>query len=225
MLKCQFHIHAAGDPVENISYTYKDIVNEAKRLSYDVLCITCHQRLFFTKKMERYARKKGLLLIPGIEFEINKKHILCINAHPDIEKVDSFEKLKKYKKNHPESLIVAPHPFFPGNNTLKKALIENILLFDAIEYSYAYTKTKNYNDEAVALAKRWKKPIIATSDCHILKYFDLAYTLVDSKKNTSSILQAIKNKRIKITHSPTNYFTIFKIIFLIYYQNLFKKRK
>jgi len=212
MLKCQFHTHSSEDPCDYIAYSAKDLIKKASELKYDVLAITCHRKLVYSKKLQKYAQKKGILLIPGIEFEIDKKHILGINTNREIEKVDSFEKLRNYKKQYPDCLIIAPHPFFPGKDALKKDLINNIDLFDAIEYSFCYTKTKDYNKKAVALAKRWHKPIITTSDCHILKYLDLGYTLIKAEKNTKSIINAIKKQKIKLVSKPISYFKIASII-------------
>lgn len=222
MLKCQFHTHCHGDPVDNIKHTAKELIDEAARLKYDVLCITCHRKLFFSKKLQKYAKKKDILLIPGIEFEINKKHILGINVDQKITEVDSFECLAEYKKSHPDCLIIAPHPFFPTSYCLKNDLIKNIRLFDAIEISWAYTKTKNYNKKAIELAKQWKKPLVATADCHILKYLDIGYTMVESTKNTSSIFKAIRSGKIQIFSKPTSYFKITHFMVQMSWLNLRK---
>ena len=205
MLKCQFHTHAKGDTCDNIKYTPKELIKHASRLSYDVLSITTHNKIIFNKQLKKYAEKKNILLIPGIEFEIDEKHILCINAHKDILEVKTFEDLKNYRKTHSESLIIAPHPFFPGKVALKKSLINNIDLFDAIEISFCYTKQKDFNKEAIALAKRWKKPLIATADCHVLNYLDVSYCWINSKKDTQQIFKAIKQNRIKNHTRPISW--------------------
>lgn len=224
-LKCQFHSHAAGDKVDVIRHSPKQLIDKAAHFNYDVLAITSHRTVIFNKKLQKYAAKKNIILIPGTEFEINGKHILGINIDNDILKVDSFAKLAAYKKSHPNCLIVAPHPFFPGPFCLKKALIENITIFDAIEISFAYTKTKNYNREAIELAHRWKKPLIATSDCHILKYLDLGYTLVKATKNTKSIIVAIKDNKVQPIHHPTTYLTIASSILRVIIPTLASKLK
>lgn len=218
MLKCQFHTHSEQDPEDKISYSEKDLISSAEKLNYDVLAITCHNKIVFNKNLRKFAEKKGILLIPGIELSIKKTHNLILNPTNEILEVKTFEDLRKYKKHHPECLIIAPHPFFPTGKSLKKNLINNIDIYDAIEYSYCYTKSKNYNDEAVALAKRWKKPIVASSDCHILKYLNLSYAEVKAKKSISSIFKAIKQNRIKNHTQPISYFTIFKILFKMIFQ-------
>ena len=227
-LKCQFHTHAIGDILDHISHTPEELIDEAKKLGYNVLSITSHRTVIFTKELESYAKKKGILLIPGIEFEINGKHILGINIDKKIEKIKTFKELERYKSTNKNCLIIAAHPFFPGSMTLKEDLIENIKLFDAIEYSFCYTSTKNYNKKAVILARKEKTPMISTADCHDLKNLDISYTLIKSQKNTIKIIDTIKkssfsNKKIKLITTPISYFKIGKIIAKQEIKNLIKK--
>jgi len=203
------------------------LVDEAKKLGYDVLSITSHRKVIFTKELKEYAQRKGILLIPGIEFEINKKHILGINVDKEIEEIKTFEELETYKSTHKNCLIIAPHPFFPGRTTLKKDLIENIKLFDAIEYSFCYTSTKNFNKKAISIAKESNLPMISTADCHDLKDLDISYSLIRSQKNTIEIIDTIKkssfsDKKIKLITKPISYFKIGKIIVRQEIKNFFK---
>ncbi|MBI5753643.1 PHP domain-containing protein [Candidatus Peregrinibacteria bacterium] len=225
MLKIQLHCHCYGDPVDHINYSPKKLIDEAKRLDYDVLCITLHRRLLFNKKLQKYAAKKRILLLPGIEFEINGKHILAINAHADILNVNNFKKLSNYRQNHCDTLIIAPHPFFPTNECLKKDLTDNIALFDAIEISWAYTKTKNYNKKAIELAKKFNKPLIATSDCHILSHLDNGFTFVEAKKDPRSFIEAVRKNKMKISSKPTSYLSIIRFFGQLFWQNFYRKLK
>lgn len=225
MLKCQFHCHVKGDPLDNIQHSANDLLKHAKKVGFDVVSITCHRKIFFNKNLEKYAKKLGILLIPGIEFEINGKHILCINAHKDIEKVDSYEKLAKYKKDHANSLIIAAHPFFPGKIALKKDLIKNIALFDAIENSFCYTKKINFNKKAQQLAHEHKKPFLSLADCHILPYLDIGYIKVNATKNVIAIIKAIKNHQYQNFTKPQTIFKISKILAQMYSLHLKPRRK
>jgi predicted metal-dependent phosphoesterase TrpH len=224
MLKCQFHSHCSADPVDAINYSAHQLIDEAARLQYDVLAITCHRHLEFSEELKQYAAKKEIILIPGIEFEINKKHILGINVNEEIYKVDSFKKLEKYKESHPECLIIAPHPFFPGPS-LKETFTENITLFDAVEYSWAYTKNINFNSKAIDLAIEYRKPIIATSDCHVLSYLDQGYCFLECEKTVEAIISTIKAGKIKNSHKPTNYFRIARPIIQVASQTIRRKLK
>lgn len=212
----------SGDPEHYHSYSAKDLIKRAEHLNYDVLAITCHNKVIFTKALRNFAKEHNIILIPGAEISIGKKHVLAINIDKEAENTHTFQALREYKRTHPDCLIIAPHPFFPGSNTLKEDLIKNIDIFDAIEHSFCYTTTKNYNSKAIKLARKYAKPLVATSDCHFLKYLDLGYTLVDSQKNIQSIIKAIKQNKITIIHSPIGYFKIFKILIMMTLTSLIK---
>lgn len=224
MLKCQFHVHASGDSRDYIPYSPQDLIKRAAQLKYDAIAITCHCKVIFTKALENYAKQHNIILIPGIELEIDKKHILGINIDPNIEKVQTYKQLQEYKSTHPNCLIIAPHPFFPTGNCLKEKLIENIEVFDAIEHSFCYTTTKNYNRAAIGIAKKYHKPLIATSDSHFIENLDLGYTFVESKKDLNSIIKAVKQNKIKIVHTPIGYFKIFKTILKGFFLTIFFKK-
>ena len=167
------------------------------------------------EKAEKYKEKI---------LKTHKKHILGINVNEEIYKVDSFKKLEKYKESHPECLIIAPHPFFPGPS-LKETFTENITLFDAVEYSWAYTKNINFNSKAIDLAIEYRKPIIATSDCHVLSYLDQGYCFLECEKTVEAIISTIKAGKIKNSHKPTNYFRIARPIIQVASQTIRRKLK
>lgn len=225
MLKCQFHVHTKGDLEDSISYTPEQLIDRASELKYDVLSITCHRVVIFDKKLQEYAEKKGILLIPGIEFEIDGRHILGINIDKDIENVNNFEKLKEYRSSHSECLIIATHPFFPTKKSLKEEFTKNIELFDAVENCFAYTKIINFNKKASKLAQAHSKPIVATSDCHILRYLNIGYVLIEAEKNISSIINSIKKDKIKNITKPTNHLNIFLFFAQTILQNFIGKLK
>lgn len=207
-----------GDPKDNIKYTPKELIQKASDLGYDVLSITSHRKVIFSEDLRNFAIKKGIILLPGIELEINGKDILAINIDKKIENIRSFKELEVYKKSHTDCLVIAAHPFFIFGSLMKRKLIKNIDIFDAIEHSFFYSKSINLNKPAAKIAKKYNKPIISTSDCHLLEHLDIGYTLVNSKKEISSLIKAIKNKQIKIHSTPLTIFGMIKIFLKMLWQ-------
>ncbi len=198
-LKINFHLHTGQDPIDAIRHSEHQLIDEAARLGYDVLSITCHNALIFSDDLKEYAQKKGILLIPGIEKSIHKKHVLIINATVEAQKIRNFEDLREYRKKHPECLTIAAHPYYPGPISLQKNLERHIDLFDAVEYSWYHSKRLNGpNKKAVKTAEKHKKPVLGTADNHILKYVNHTYSLVRAEKTTESIFKAIKANEIEI---------------------------
>ncbi len=226
-LKASLHIHTSEDKKDGhiINYNVYNLIDEAAKSGFNVLGFTPHNKFVFKEEFAEYAKKKGILLIPGVERGLGRffnKHVIILNCDKTIEKVKTLEQLLKYKVEHSEIFILAPHPTYNrlisiGARKLKKY----IDLFDAIEYSAAYSKKLNFhNKRAQKIADSFKKPIISTADVHVLKKLNTDYALIEAVDlTTESVLQAIKyGKFINIT-APKNFFALMKyyINFLIKY--------
>ena len=207
-VKVQFHVHTGRDPVDRPNHTEEEMLDFAAEKKYDVVAITAHNTFIFDKELKSYAAKRNILLIPGIEKDIEGCHVLIINATKEAENVHNFHALQEYKKSHPDCIIIAAHPYYFTNFCLKEKLDQNHALFDAIEYSWYHTRTINkWNKKAEKTAKKYRIPMIATSDNHILKYFDQQYSLIDvEEKNWEEIRKGIKENRIVMNKNPLDFF-------------------
>jgi len=224
--KVQFHCHSGSDPEDLLFHSDKDVINKAVDYHYDALAITCHNKIVHSKKLVAYAKEKGILLIPGIEKTIEGKHVVIINASKDAEFLQNFNDLRLYKKNHPNSLIFAPHPYYPLVS-LGKSLEGNINLFDAIEWSSFYTKHFNFNRKAKRKSKELHLPMIGTADNHVLKYLNHTYSLVSApQKTTHDIINAIKKGNLEIVTKPMNSILLIgmigRLMFLGYVKKLYR---
>jgi len=213
ILKAQLHTHTRQDPKDNIKYTETQLIDHATHLGYNVLAITCNNVVIHNDQLASYAKQKGILLIPGIEKEIEKKRVLILNATIKAQNINTFEDLRKYKDEHPDCLTIASHPFHWSSYSLKKKLIEHIDLFDAIEDNYYRSEKFNtWNHKAHKVAEEYNLPIVGTSDTHILKYMDSTYSIIDAeKKDIKSIFKAIKNHKVETVSQnlkPHNLLTI-----------------
>jgi len=223
-LKINFHLHTGQDPIDAIKHSEHQLIDEAARLGYDVLSITCHNALIFSDDLKHYAEKKGILLIPGIEKSIQRKHVLIINATVEAQKIHTFEDLREYRKKHPECLTVGAHPYYLGPISLQKNLEKQIDLFDVIEYSWYHSKRLNGpNNKAVKMAEKYNKPVLATADNHILKYVNHTYSLVRSEKTVESIFKAIRANEIEIVSHDLPWWKLGTIISYMLLMSWIKK--
>ena len=90
MLKADLHIHTNEDPVDfsKINYSAKDLIKYAAKLHYNVLAITNHNSILYNCMLKSYAKKHGILLIPGTEADIGGKEVLLLNVKQhDIKKI------------------------------------------------------------------------------------------------------------------------------------------
>ena len=210
MLKADFHIHTKEDPYDGyyIPYTAKDLIRTAAKKGFKVLSITCHNYVCFNKGLEWFAKRKGILLIPGAEARIRGKDVVLINiSNNDLRKLKTLKDISKLNES---ALIIAPHPFFFKGECLGHNLIQYIDLFDAIEYSHFYSKFLklpflkflNGNTRAVKVARKYKKPLVGTSDAHRLYEFNRTYTLVNSEKKKDDVIEAVKKGKVRIVTRP-----------------------
>ncbi|RJP60410.1 MAG: hypothetical protein C4541_04090 [Candidatus Auribacter fodinae] len=203
--KADLHIHNASDPRE-IEYgpfglvSPYTIIDKAFEKGYEILSFTNHNNLHSDSNITNYAHSKGILLIPGVELNIEKKHVLLYNIK-DYMEIDSFESLRNYRDE--SSLIVAPHPFYPTGSCLRDALIEYIDCFDAVEYSHFYTRFWNPNKKAVCISDHFKKTIIGSSDTHCIAQFGSTYSLIDATElSIPAIIHAVKNGNAEVVSEP-----------------------
>ena len=202
MLKAQLHAHCKGDPWDKIKYTAKQLIDHAADKGFDVLAITCHNKVVYNQGLSQYAKDRNILLIPGVEKTVQGKHVLIYNTQQeDVDKINSFQDLRKLKREK-DPLVIAPHPFFVTKDCLKGKIIDYLDLFDAWEFSYYYTKLINPNKKMVRLAKKYGKPMMGSSDVHDLTYIDKTYTQIDADKNIESVIKAIRQGRTRVVTKP-----------------------
>jgi predicted metal-dependent phosphoesterase TrpH len=234
MLKIDLHIHSKEDLDDNINYSAKQLINKAKILNFNAISFTFHNNLFFNKELIKYAKLKNILLIPGVEIEIENKHVLIYNISikefKNLKKsCSSFEKfsitLNEIKKKNKDVFVVAPHPYFILPYCVGNLLEKHNNIFDAVEFSWFFTKIFNLNKKGIKIAKKYNLPIIANSDCHLLDRFGKNYSLIDCQNcNVKSIFKAIKQNKIKIVSNPERTTTLIKDALEMLLRETFKKK-
>jgi predicted metal-dependent phosphoesterase TrpH len=198
ILKTNLHLHTKEDENNIISYDVYQYIDRAKDAGFDVLAYTPHRKFLFKKEYAEYAESKRILLIPGMELSIRKKHVVVLNCSPEAENIKNFQDLANYKDKHPESLILAPHPFVFNPKSLNSKLLENIGLFDAVEMTLFSNKLFNFNKKAEKTTKKYGLPFIATSDTHFINDLERGYSLVEAEEKTiEAVFSAIKNKKFQ----------------------------
>lgn len=199
--------------MDHIKYDEKEIIDIAAKQRYEVLAITNHAKVSWHEDSVKYAEEKGILLIPGIEIYLGRKHIVILNCPRKPGRFKSFSDLRKFKTEHPESFIFAPHPYYPAKSCLGNLLEENIDIFDGIEYCHFHLKYFDpFNKKALKIAKKHSKTIIANSDTHIIEQFGQCWTEVESEKKVSSIIKALKKGKTEIFTKPVSLLNFIRVI-------------
>ncbi len=198
-LKADLHLHTAEDPLDRVRYTAKELISKAADEGFDVISITNHNRMTFNQDLSSYAKDRGILLIPGIEMTIRRRHVLVLNPPPHKACSDFFSLSKLCRS---ETMIVAPHPYFPGTYSLNGHLLKNLHLFDALEYCHFYSPMINFNQRALEVCQSYGFPLVGNSDAHFLSQLGTTYSLIYAEKNLESVFAAIRGNRVEVVTRP-----------------------
>jgi len=204
MIKVDMHMHSGEDPEDGLRYPATALIDRAVELGYAAIAITCHCRVLEDERVFDYARRKGLLLIRAVEWNIQKRDVLLYNiTQREAEAIRTFDDLRACKRQRGDDLLItAPHPCYPMGHSLGRDFEPNIDLFEAVEYaSMHFSWLDIFNQRAVRIARKHGKPIVASSDAHNLWMFGRHYTLVDAEPTVSAIFGAIREGRVE-PHSP-----------------------
>lgn len=217
-LKADLHLHTNEDKYEKLRYSAKELIDYASKKGFEVLSITNHEMITYNRELEEYAQKRGILLIPGVEPVIQGKDILIYNIKEyEPGSIKTLKDLRKYRNDN--TLIIAPHPFFPSPRSLLNLFQEAVPFLDGIEYSHHYTRRVNFNCKAEIFAKETGLPLIGCSDAHLLTQIGTTYTLIESAKELNSVIRAIKEKKVEVVTSPLDFLKMAKVWFQLFQQS------
>ncbi len=202
MLKVELHAHTGLDPVDYIPHTTRQLIDRAAELGYDALAVTLHNRYYDPLADREYARERGIVLIPGIERTLHRRHLLLINFPSDCAAVSSFDDVRILKRRYPHGLVIAPHAFYPTPSAMRSDSDSCRDLIDAVEVSSMFTPWLDFNRRAITWARAHGKPLVGNTDLHLLEQLGTTYTLVDAAPDPDAICEAIRAGRVELRSSP-----------------------
>lgn len=200
-LKADFHTHTADDPHDCIGHTTEQLIDAAAGAGVQVLAVTCHNARVYSEALAHYARQRGVVLIPGVEQQIDGRHLLILNPSEEHLAARSFSDLRRIGKG--AAVYIAPHPFYPVGCSLLGKLYRNLDLIDAIEYASFYWYGSNlFNRKAARVARCHAIPMVGNSDTHLLPYCDSTFTWVTAEPTVEGVLGAIRQGRTEVVTRP-----------------------
>ena len=172
--RVELHTHCQGDPVDTyLRHTLFEQIDQAKKVGLDAMAVTWHQKVCVDPEAVAYARERGILLISGMEAEIDRRHLLVLNlAEHDLSATPTWDEVRALRRRKPEVFVLAPHPFYPHPSCLGKRVEGNADCLDAVEWCFMHVAWlpafMNPNLRAERWARRHGKTVIACSDAHSL---------------------------------------------------------
>ena len=201
--RVELHSHCQGDPVDSyLSHTLFQHIDRAKEVGLSAIAVTWHQKICAVADAFSYAREKGILFIPGIEADVDRKHVVILNvAEGDLPGEPTWAQIRALRIRKPEVLVMAPHPFYPHPTCLGKDMDEHIDCIDAVEWCMIHVqwlpRRVNPNLRAARWAQKHGKTLVACSDAHTLNAIGKNASVVEADElTTESLFEGIRAGRV-----------------------------
>jgi len=201
--RVELHSHCQGDPVDRyLTHSPFEHIDQAKNVGLSAIAITYHRKIFSNPKAVDYAREKGVLLIPGMEAEIDRRHLVVLNlAEGDLPSNPTWNQVRALRLRRPDVLVMAPHPFYPHPSCLGKTMDAHADCIDAVEWCFIHVHwlptRVNPNLRAARWATQHGKTLIASSDAHSLQAIGRNVSTVEANELTSeSLFTGIRAGRV-----------------------------
>jgi predicted metal-dependent phosphoesterase TrpH len=201
VLKTELHTHTDLDPEDRIPHTTRQLIDRAADLGYQVVAVTLHDRYFDPAPYLPYARERGLVLLSGIERTIARRHVLLINFGPECASVRTFDDIARLKARA-AGLVIAPHAYYPITSSLRHRLSLHAAQIDGVEVNAMYSRQVDFNQRAIAMARKLDKPLVGNTDLHRLDQLGTTYSLVESDPDPDAICEAIRTGRVEVRTEP-----------------------
>jgi predicted metal-dependent phosphoesterase TrpH len=213
--RVDLHNHCQGDPVDSLRHTIFEHIDAAKKAGLDAIAMTWHRRVCSDEKAFTYARERGLLLMAGMEAEIDGKHLVVVGLRDgDLPGQTSWEEIRALRARRPSVVVMAPHPFYPHPSCLNNRINEGADCIDVVEWCNLHVNwlpsRVNPNLRAARWAQRHGKPLMASSDAHSIAAIGRAPSTVEAEALTEeAILAAIRTGHVSFPRHSMQIGTFF----------------
>jgi predicted metal-dependent phosphoesterase TrpH len=227
-IKLDLHIHTLDDPKDVIDYSAHQLLERARDLGFCVLAITLHDAVFDRPEVFADAEAMGILLIPAAEVRLQGADVIILNVtSEEISVLRDFDDLRQLRARRGRSIFtIAPHPFYVLGGSIGDRLISEIDCFDAIELCHFHKGLLNPNRRAAAVAAKFRKPLIATSDAHRLHAFGRHYTSMPApgQLTVESFFDGLRRGPLRLTSPPCSIVDLASAIYFIFLAHPFRRR-
>jgi predicted metal-dependent phosphoesterase TrpH len=228
-IKIDLHIHTLDDPKDALDYSAHELLERARALGFRVLAITLHDAVFDRAEVFADAASMGILLISAAEMRLEGADVILLNITAEevalLRTLDDLEVLRA--RRGPSLFTIAPHPFYVFGGSIGEKLVEKIDCFDAIELCHFWSPFFNPNRRAVEIAKRFQKPLIATSDAHRLHAFGSNYTSIPrpAELTVENVLATLRGGPFRLTNPPCGFIDLVSTIYFVFVAHPWRRRR
>ena len=189
-----FHSKYSYDSIISI----KEITRFALKNNLNFICLTDHETIKGSKKLQQYIKSKKLAIqvIIGAEYKTSLGDIIALNIKKDIKSMQFDEFIKEARQQ--DGVLLFPHPYKGHKN------IEYIAQkIDMIEIFNSRLDKKN-NDKSYKLAKKYNKNTYCSSDAHT--YMSLKNCILEFDSVESNFIEALLDSNIKCLSCKNSFY-------------------
>lgn len=187
---------------KHLGHTIFEHIDRAKEVGLDAIAVTWHRKICADPEAYAYARQRDILLIPGMEADVEGRHLVVLNVtEGDLSGEPSWADIRALRTRKPEVLMLAPHPFYPHPTCLGKEIHNHIDCIDAVEWCMIHVKWLPKRISPNLRAARWAqkhgKTLVACSDAHTLNAIGKNASTVEADARTvEAIFAGIRAGRV-----------------------------
>jgi len=193
------HVHTSpASPCS--SAPVDELIEEAKRIGLDGICLTDHNYMWDAADIERLRKKHGFPVLRGNEVLTDQGDVLVFGFHRNIQGVIKLEELRKEVLQEEGFMIVA-HPFrgfltfgfgqvgLTPEKAMERALFKSV---DAVEVLNSKV-TEKENAFALEVARGLNLPVTGGSDAHEVSEVGRFATRFSSPiEDETALIEALK---------------------------------
>ncbi len=228
-IRLDLHTHTLDDTKDTLDYTAHQLLERARTCGIEVLAITLHDSVFDRSEVFEDAARMGILLISAAELRLHGADIVLLNITPEeAAEVRDFDDVRRLRATRGDSVFTfAPHPFYVlGGSIGEERLVANIDCFDAIEICHFHKGWFDRNRPARAMAARFGKPLLGTSDAHQLSAFGSHYTSIPRPAawTPEAVFALLRSGVGRVTSPPCSTMDLLSTLHFIFVLHPLRKR-
>jgi len=178
-------------PIEGLN-SPEEMVRHAKKIGLGAIAITDHDQIKGAIEAKRFAKKYGMIVIPGEEVSTESGHMLCLGINEFVEPGMSVE--ESIDAVHDQGgIAIGDHPFDIKGEGIGALAAKT----DAVEIFNAINVERFSNNRAKKFASLHGMPVVAGSDAHCIEMLGHGVNEINAD-SVDSILKAIKKGRVEI---------------------------
>ena len=192
MLTCDLHVHTNFS--KDGESSVEEILKRAEEVGLDAIAITDHDTVDGARRA--LACRTSVLVIPGIEVSTKQGHLLVLGVTEVIPAGLDVNATVEIARRM-GGVLILPHPYHRLRHGVALRRKAGMGIVDAVEAFNSRYIVGSANRKAAKIARRMGKPCVGGSDAHNAKFVGFGRTFVDAEPTVASILQAIRDGKVR----------------------------